>query len=211
MMEGEKMLFDRLNGNILTNYEGTPFYNKRENQWLLDFPREIKDEFLSLIEQGGDYEKLCCIFAEPNISYNTLMVFKSLGILEYSVPIEYCFSDVAKTHSYTKDDMAFLHYKLAQLLTKHENMPFKIKSDITYLTLKFMMYHTVDLVDDIGDVYNYDVTSLDKVFMSCTNEGINVFMVDKFIKNKHLNKLIHKHLFHLHSLDSIIQIDYILD
>ena len=204
------MLFDKINANILVNYEGTPFYNKRNNQWLLDFSQEIKDEFQQLIDMGGDYEKLCCILAEPNISYSTLMIFKTLSTSHYAAPIGYCFSDVDRTHHYTKDEMAFLHYKLIQLLSKHEDLPFKTRSDITSITLKFMMYHSIDLIDEIGDVYNYTYASLDRVFMSCYHEGINVFIVDKLVKNKHLNNLIHKHFFHLNTLDNILETDHIL-
>ena len=194
--------------NILVNYDGEPFYNCLTDEWLIDFEPRLKEELKTIIKFGNRGKKACALVAIANMTYIAILGFKVLEKTDrnYDV-ISYWLTEEHDQLClpYTFDDMAFLIYRLGQLMTKHENVPVEKRQKIVAITINFMRYGGIDLIDELGDVFTYDCYYIEKLWNNFWNSGrTNYFKICKIFKSDYMQKIAYNLVSKVRWLDECI-------
>ena len=84
----------------------------------------------------------------------------------------------------TLEDEQFLFYQLSQLMTKHEDMSVFTKRIIVEITYRFLTTYSIDLIDELGDVFTYDVPRLRHFTELQYETPVNIFLVKKVFRDK---------------------------
>ena len=194
------------NNDILVNYESEPFYNAKQDAWLIDFGPEIKQELKSLLRDSYFGLDICKILAIPNITIDIIRVFKELDDSTDFIALNHIFQGADRHTLYKKADMEFLCYRLAQLMTKHPVASFEDKRNNTFIAVEFMQHGGIDLINELGDIYNYPSHELNQMW-GCFWHGnkTNFFKINKIFKSKFMREFAYNFVARLRGFDECIE------
>ena len=191
---------------ILVNYEGEPFYNCSTGEWYIDFEQKIKDELMYMIKDGEKGRAASSIVAVRNMTYPALLGLKKAGERDIDYfTFQLHLNDESELLPYCKRDIEYLFYRLGQLMTKHDNIPADQKSKIVYCTVKFMKFGGIDLIEEMGDVFNYPASTIEDKWERFLNSGeTSYFKICKIFKTEFMRKRTFNTLRWLRWLDDCI-------
>lgn len=191
---------------ILVNYEGEPFYNLNTDEWLIDFEPRLKQELLQIIKYGDDGCLACRLLAVRNMTYSAALGFKETECVNpsYFRFISYT-NDKWEILPCWKEDIQFLYYRLGQLMTKHENVSLSDKHRIIKCATNFMVHGGIDVIEELGDVFNYEPFILENKWNSFWESGQTSYhkICDVF-KTEFMRKVTYKIIQRVRWLDDCV-------
>lgn len=193
---------------ILINYEGEPFYNLNTGEWLIDFEPELKKEFMEFLNCSYRNGKAALrVLATKNMTYNAFKAFEKInGSICYGHTMDILDNHkIYYEHPYTVEDLRFLYYRMGQLLTKHTELSPDVAGRIMTVADSYMMFEGIDLIEEIGDIFNYKVEKLEEAWIQRWKHHDTVaFRINRIFKSEKARNFAYRFIVKIHWLDDVV-------